>query len=392
MRAVVTDARYRMALTVIRSLGRRGVPVVAAQAEARKGESLGFYSRYVQQRYTLPKADDAPAYVRALLELGEKGDVLIPVALGSIFAASRYREQLEEVFRLAVASPESLALANDTAQLLQLAVTLGVPVPQTTSLAPGETVDALAERLSYPVVVKYRAGEELHLPPQERYCIVRSPQALITAYQRMHARQPYPLVQEYVSGPGFGVSALFDKGGEVVALFAHRRLREYPVSGGPSCFCESVYEPRLFDYALRLLRALRWQGVAMVEFKQDTDGEFRLMEINPRFWGSLPLAVAAGVDFPYLLYQVARGERPEPVLSYRLGVRMRYFFQDLLAGWQYFRRSQNKGAFLARYVRDWLDPRVVDGVFSLRDPLPGIVYTWRTAKRFLRQGRNLAGD
>lgn len=392
MRAVVTDARYRMALTVIRSLGRRGIPVVAAQTEARKGDTIGFYSRYAKECLSLPKADDAAAYVQTLLRLGKKGDVLIPVALKSVFAASSYRDQLAEVFHLAVAPPESLELANDTSRLLELAASLGVPAPQTTTLAPGETFAELAERLTYPVVVKYRAGEELQLPPQERYCIVRSPDELVAVYQRMHARQPYPLAQEYVPGAGFGVSALFNREGEAVALFAHRRLREYPVSGGPSCFCESIYEPRLFDYALRLLRALRWEGVAMVEFKQDAYGEFRLMEINPRFWGSLPLAVAAGVDFPYLLYQVARGERPSPVLTYRLGVRMRYFFQDLLAGRDYFRRSESKRAFLARYLRDWLDPKVVDGVFSLRDPLPGMVYTWRVASKFFRQGKGIPGD
>lgn len=392
MAAVVTDARYRMALAVIRSLGRAGVRVKAVQVGAAGAEVLGFYSRYTGQRFSLPVPADRAAHAAALVRLGQKGEVLIPVTLESVLTVAEQRGVLEKVFHLAVAPPESIALANDTARLLELAASLGVPIPATTALAPDESVEALAARVSFPAVVKYRAGEELRLPPQERYAIVRGAAEFVEVYTRMHTRQPFPLVQEYVPGAGYGVSALFGKDGGVVALFAHRRLREYPVSGGPSCFCESFYDSRLFDYALRLLRALRWQGVAMVEFKQDAAGEFRLMEINPRFWGSLPLAIAAGVDFPYLLYQVARGETPAPVLRYAIGVRMRYFFQDLLAGRDYFRLARQKRGFLAAYLRDWLDLRVVDGVFSWRDPLPGLLYTWRAAKKLWERGKGFSPD
>lgn len=392
MQAVVTDARYRMALAVIRSLGRAGVKVVAAQAEHKPGDTLGFYSRYVSRRVPLPPLGNASAYIEALFKLGSKGDVLLPVTLGSILATAEHRERLEQVYHLAVASPESINLANDTSSLLELAGSLDIPAPLTTTLERAETVSELASRLKYPVVIKYRAGEELQLPPQRRYAIVRKPDEFKQIFTAMHRLQPFPLVQEYITGGGYGVSAIFDKKGQAAAMFAHRRLREYPVSGGPSCLCESYYDPRLFDYALRLLRALHWEGVAMVEFKQDDRGEYRLMEINPRFWGSLPLAIAAGVDFPYILYQVAQGEIPQPVLSYNLGVRMRYFFQDLLAGRDYYRMSQQKGAFLRHYARDWLDPRVTDGVFNWRDPYPGAVYSLRSAVKFFRRGGLQAGE
>ena len=96
----------------------------------------------------------------------------------------------------------------------------------------------------------------------------------------------------------------------------HRRIRERLVMGGPSTCAESVYDSKLLDYGLRVLKNLKWHGVAMVEFKKDSiDGEFKLMEINPKFWGSLDLAIASGVDFPYLLYNMTIRWRYKPCFS-----------------------------------------------------------------------------
>ena len=118
--------------------------------------------------------------------------------------------------------------------------------------------------------------------------------------------------------------------GRLVAEFSHRRIREKPPSGGVSVLCESVpVVPQAKQYAQALLDALRWEGVAMVEFKMDmADQSLKLIEINGRFWGSLQLAIDAGVDFPALLVQTLADE-PMPVIdSYRVGVRSRWLMGD----------------------------------------------------------------
>ncbi len=380
MTAIVTDAKYRMGLAAIRSLGRAGVRVTAADDGAPGDPAvLGFHSRYATRRARITSANTDPeAFLADLLRLAPGHDAVIPVTLSSILAVADHAAEVEKTLKLAVAAPDSIRTANDTDRLLRVASGLGVPVPATTTLGPGEAVGDLARRVAFPVVVKYRAGEELRLPPGLRYAIVRSPADFPRVFGEMHSRQAHPLVQEYIPGAGFGVSAVFNRRREPVALFQHRRIREYPASGGPSCFCESTAEPRLADYAVRLLRELEWVGVAMVEFKQDAAGEYRLMEINPRFWGSLPLALAAGVDIPFILYRVALGEEVTPVTTYRLGVRMRYLFQDLLSFRGYLRRRPDKLRFVREYLRDLLDPRVVDGVFARDDPRPGLAYTLRT--------------
>jgi len=135
------------------------------------------------------------------------------------------------------------------------------------------------------------------------------------------------LIQEFIppDGDTLGVEALFNKDSEPRATFVHRRLREYPVSGGPSTLRESVYAPELVEMALKLLKALGWYGVAMVEFKVDPrDNIPKLMEVNPKFWGSIQLPIVSGVDFPYLLYCMAVDGDVEAVFEYKVGTRCRW--------------------------------------------------------------------
>jgi predicted ATP-grasp superfamily ATP-dependent carboligase len=142
--------------------------------------------------------------------------------------------------------------------------------------------------------------------------------------------ETYPvLLQERIQGPGEGFFALYAHG-KPVAFFAHRRLREKPPSGGVSVLRESAeIASDTRAYGTALLDALQWHGVAMVEFKRDAiSGRLYLMEINARFWGSLQLAIDAGVDFPLLLAKIAAGETPAPV-QHRVGVRSRWLLGDL---------------------------------------------------------------
>lgn len=384
MSCIVTDARYRMSLAVIRSLGRAGVRVIAQEeAGVSSLDALGFHSRYASERVLTASPRSRPrSFVDDLMRVGEKGDVLIPVSLSGILAVLERVDEVKTRFRLALPSCAAVRTANDTGELLAVAERIGLRVPRTLVFGPGEDPSGVFGQLAFPVVVKYREGEGLGLPPARRYAIVRQEESFLPIYRKMAAIQASPLVQEYVSGDGWGMSAVMNASSDPVAVFCHRRLREYPVTGGPSSFCESVHDAELVERGIRLLTELRWHGVAMVEFKRDfVSGEFVLMEVNPRFWGSLPLAIASGVDFPHILYRVANGEDLRPVAGYRAGVRMRYLFQDLLSVPGYLRRVPNRWRFLGSFARDLLDTRVVDGVFQMNDPVPGIYYLGRALLR-----------
>lgn len=382
--AVVTDARYRMSVAIIRSLGRAGVKVHCLEGQGTpKGDVLGFKSRYAfRTDFVASPVKDPGAFVRDLLEVCEPGSVVIPVSLASVLALAKFLGPLGGgKVQALTASVDSLLTADDTAALLPVARKIGVPCPKDYTIGEPPKMPS-----HFPVVIKYRQADKLGFASNERYAIVKDRESFPSTYRVMASNQPDPVVQEYVAGEGYGMSALFDSESQPVGLFCHRRVREFPVSGGPSCFAESVWDPKMVDYGVGLLRELRWKGVAMVEFKGDIgSGNYRLMEINPRFWGSLPLAIASGMDFPLLLYLAAQGqELPKADLrspGYRLGVKMRFLLQDLLSFPGYLKaRPEGRMSFVRGYLKDLFDLSVTDGLFQWDDPSPNLAYVLRALR------------
>jgi predicted ATP-grasp superfamily ATP-dependent carboligase len=373
--AIVTDASERVALHVIRALGRKGVRVQAVEIAGRSPQPLGFLSRYTTQASTIPSWEtSAEAWLQGLLSLGQPGDVLMPCCLNTVLRVLAHREALAERFRFLLPPESVLRCANDKGELYQLACRLGIPAPRTYCPHTEEEAREVAASLDYPAIVKLRHDEDLYLPSQARRAKVDSPSELLEAWQRLHALQPNPLVQEFIKGRAYGFECLYDADGSLVATCSHRRLMEYPAPGGPSAVCESVRDARLEELGRRLLEGLGWRGVAMAQFhRSDETGELCLLEVNPRFWGSLPLAEAAGVNFPHMLYRAALQEPVAPV-AYRAGVRMRLLPTYLLSVCSSFRaRPWALGDWLPKLLY-LLDPRVHEGLFCLDDLRPALGY------------------
>ncbi|MEK7803544.1 MAG: ATP-grasp domain-containing protein, partial [Deltaproteobacteria bacterium] len=217
------------------------------------------------------------------------------------------------------------ANVQNKAWLMKYAETNGYPCPKTlgTDLKSVPTVlnDFCYEDVEYPLVIKPRESSG-----SRGIIYVKKPSEFPAALKKVQDRYPLPIVQEYIPhGGAYGVGALFNRNSEPKAAFVYKRLREYPVTGGPSTLRESVKNDEIKEIALNLLKSLKWTGIAMVEFRVDArDGRPKLMEINPRFWGSLQLAIISGVDFPYLLYKMAVDGDIEPVWDYRVGIRCRW--------------------------------------------------------------------
>lgn len=339
MRVLVTDAANRVALAVVRALGRAGHEVTATEYPRRATpRPPAFDSRHTRHAVVT----DSPRDLRA--------DVIIPIATNTLLA-------LADLPNVPVA--RTLRVANSRDRLLPLAEKLGVEVPRT--WLPENDEELKRVDVTFPAVVKFRSDEGLYLDPADRYRIVRDRDELMLAVGRLSAVQPRPMIQEYVEGEGCGWSALYDRG-RLVARIGHRRLREYPPSGGPSSACESFAHPAMERAGRALLEALEWHGVAMVEFKRVGD-RFVLMEINPRFWGSLPLALRCGINFPDLLVRVATGQA---AVAHRAasGRRMKFLFHDLAAAWM-------RPAWWSGVLRDLTAP---DGILSFDDARASLRY------------------
>ncbi len=379
MNVIVTDVRYRMSLPIIRSLGKAGARITCTELISTPDKAaLGFFSKYTHAKAHLPAPGGDEDFMSALIALSDGAKpVLMPVGIDTLLTLCKNREQAEEHFCVALPPLESIEVANDKYALMYHAHKTGIPCPATTTLRAGETIEDLAARVRYPAVIKYRAGELLRLDPKDRYKIANTPDDLCKEYTAMHELQDHPLVQEYISGEGFGVSVVMDKAHNPLEVFCHRRLHEYPISGGPSCLCESAWNKELAEYAVELLRSLDWVGVAMVEFKGTPESGYRLMEINPRFWGSLALAPISGCDIAGALAKAACGELADEVElspNYKVGQKMRFFLQDTLAFPAYLKKEKKKFTFALKYIGGLLNPCTRDGVFSISDPRPGMRY------------------
>jgi len=333
MTVFVTDGDQRPALAIVRTLGRRGLRVIAGEAGP---ASLASSSKYCAGHVTYPSPyRDRRAFEQFLDDfvIREHIDIVMPVTDVTTRAVCANQERLERHCALAVPPSGAFELVTNKARLLEYAASCGVPIPRTHVVDGIAGLAGVVDAIAYPVVVK---PVQSRIPTDHGW----ESSGVHYAYSRAELEQLYrdhdvlsrypSLIQERIVGPGIGVFVLFDRG-TLVADFAHRRLREKPPAGGASVLSESApVDARLRDHAIRLLGPLGWHGVAMIEYKQDQrTGDSLLMEINGRFWGSLQLAIDAGVDFPFLAWQLATGQRPEVRRPYALGVKNRWLCGDL---------------------------------------------------------------
>lgn len=394
MRVLVTDGRERAALAVVRSLGRAGHdPFVLATGS--KG-SLAGASRFAREQRQVPDPMTEPsAYVEAVARAAAEWDVdvLLPVSEASLHRLLPARDRFPGV---TVPFPEHAVFERicDKARVLATARELGIPVPEQVEIDSRAGTESVTESLRFPVVLKparsvVTAGDEAS---RASVVHVRERSGMAAALEGI-PEGAYPvLVQERITGPGTGVFLLLWDG-ELRAAFAHERILEKPPSGGVSVLRRSVrLEPELLEMSRSLLEELAWQGVAMVEYKRDAEtGTPYLMEINGRFWGSLQLAVDAGVDFPRLLLEAATGHgaTEAPVLDYREDVRLQWFWgrvdHEILACRRLdAERGTSIGTMLRvglGFARDLFNPQEV---FRWRDPRPFFHETSQWVKGVLK--------
>jgi predicted ATP-grasp superfamily ATP-dependent carboligase len=310
--AIVTDGMWRKSLSAIRALGKAGFHVHVL------GDSwitVGFWSRFAGQRVLAPDAKQNAAgfgrilsahleSIAAAMPPGIK-PVLLPMEEDSLRYLVKEREALRFHTDFLAPEPDALAVCLDKGATMALAARLGIPHPRTDV---AESATALLQ------ITADFAGSEFVVKPLRgsgsrgvRYNPSFDAKT-VEAYWQSYGPA---LVQERIASEGdaIGVSLLFGADGACLAHFCHKRLQQYPNSGGPSTDRIGINNPLLLNQSLTLLRALKWAGVAMVEWKIDPrDATAKLMEINPRFWGSLELAIRSGVNFPVLYAQAAAGQ------------------------------------------------------------------------------------
>ena len=382
-RILVLDGDERAALAVTRSLiaAGFGVTVVAAHRRSLAGVSRGATGR-VRRNDPLR----APAeYVREVARLAAEcgAALLVPVTDASADAVLTFRHLLPVGVQIPFAPRERYEAASDKVHVHELALAAGIGIEESV-IVTGPDAPVPTDASLYPAYVKpHRSvvGEGF----KQKTVVRRAENASACAaiLKELHPAAFPVLVQRSVRGPGEGIFVARWKG-VTIARFAHRRLREKPPAGGVSVFRESIaLDPVVASACDRLLDALDWNGVAMIEGKRDVErGGWRVMEINGRFWGSLQLAVDSGVDFPAILARAVLDGVLSAPPTWREGVRLRWEWGDVDHLLIRLRRSAATlglppdaptklgavAAFLShRFGRDRLE------VFRWNDPLPFVI-------------------
>lgn len=350
--ALITDMRKQWARVTAKALAKRQIAVTAV---GRDSLDFGGRSNRLARRLLVRRGADSSSVGRVYVEAMRGLDVMLPMSEETAVFASSHRGELKDPL---VPESSALEIALDKARSTKLASSLKMPTPRTACPGGAPDLHEATAGLTYPVAVKYRLESGVTDP---HYARVGSPGQLAEVYGRMAASQSRPLVQEWVTGTGYGFSAVFDANSEPVLAFMQKDIHEYPAAGGFTTYCESVFDPELLRLGLRLLKRLRWRGPAHVDFvKDEASGEFKFLEVNPRLYGSLALAIRSGADFPYILYRAARKEealaRDFDGRGYEVGVKCRFPPDFILA--PVWLSAPKRGVSRREYLTSFFDAHV----------------------------------
>ena len=327
---LVLDGNQRASLAAVRALGAQGLWVAVGNTSRK---SLAGSSRFCKSETTYSDPSENPRlFFEDVLNSIKRWNVsfVLPITEVSAYVLLKFRHELPAGVTLPFPDASSVDQLANKNSLVRIAQEEGLAVPETRICdSPTEGVELLHGIEQFPVVLKPFKSQILEHDKvvPTKVIIARSREEAVRAIKENHFFQ-YPFsIQSFIEGTGQGIFALFDHG-TPVCYFSHRRLREKPPTGGVSVLCESApVDKVLRNAAERLLRRAKWHGVAMVEFRVAEDGTGYLMEVNPRFWGSLQLAVDSGINFPWLLYLVSVGQHiPASKCRFR---RVRWLLGDL---------------------------------------------------------------
>ncbi len=369
--AVITGGDFQ-GLGVLRTLAEKKIPIILLDNE----QCIGRFSRFKKQYFKSPSPHDEGAYVNFLIDLAKKerihGWVVFPNSDAAVYVLSRYKADLEEFYRVSTPRWEVIQNVYVKERTYQLAEKWGIPIPRT--YYPKGLPELEKLKLEFPVVIKPSIRDHFYEKTKIKALRVNNKEQLIKGYQSV-CRVIDPseiLVQEYIPGGPKNLYSFcpFFKDGKVLTSIMGRRSRQHPMEfGHASTFVELVNIPELKSIAEKFLGLIGFYGIGEVEFMQDPrDGQYKLLEMNPRVWGWHSLAIAAGVNLPYLLYQDMVGEKieippsPKEMKWVRLTTDIPTVIMEIVKG------RMKVGEYLKS-----MRGKKEEAVFSVSDPLPFVM-------------------
>ena len=358
-------------LAALRGFGRAGISTVAVGPQP---FAAGLWSRYATVRARAPSVlEDAPKFVARIAALAAEHGPLVVYPGREEAIDALQQAALPPGATLPLPSLEALEAVRDKRRLAELAASVGLTTP--TTLAEATVRELQGARLALPCVIKEaRPGGAVELTS------ALETQAEVEAFLRdLPADEPL-VVQELVPGPLVAVALVLARDGTVAARFQQVTQRTWPAGAGGSTLAVSVApDERLVARTAEMLTRAGFWGLAQVQFIDGAQGP-ALIDVNTRFYGTLPLALACGVNLPAVWHAVTCGATATPA-DYAAGVSYRWLEGDVTAAFQGFPRR----------LADRPPPPRVGAIWARDDPLPSLLLTAQTApsrlERRLRRAR-----
>jgi len=386
--ALVLDGNQKSALAIVRSLGEQGIKVAAG---AERGSAMALHSRYTNHKfvYPSPKVNQAEfiAEVRtAALAIGNN-PLVFACSDATFLTLFKFKNELEGVLTFVSGDESAVDIAFDKAATYSEAGRLGVTTIPTIMPSSVAELPKLTQTIIYPAVVKAR-----HSVAWKNGQGIFGTAYFVHDYSELETKfadllnktGEAPLIQTFIKGEEYGVELMVNSG-TVSAETIHHRIRSLSPTGGASVVKETIEEGELTrtlrEAAYKLAAALSWSGPLMVEFKVENESQVvYLMEFNGRWWGSLPLSIKAGVNFPHLFFQQVKEDYRElEVIQGRPYVVTRHFMGDLVNLMRVFLARDKMRPYLypkrAKALRDFFKPipETKSDIFALNDPLPSVM-------------------
>ncbi len=400
-KVIILGTDTQIGLALIRELGEHGCNVVAI---GRSKGSIGLRSRYAHEHFLWPQGDDSQRIDFLNQVAATTGALfLLCVSESDILFLNRYRDQLQGLTPL-IPSQENIDKVLDKEYTASVAAEVGIESPVSHRISHMDELKSLLPALSFPVILKWPNPHEVMADASrlgisiEKIIYCHTPEELQEQLGQYQPLTRFPMLQAYCPGYGLG-QFFFMHQGQALLRFQHRRIHEWPPEGGFSSLCAGISLDQhlaLQQRSIDLLVQLGWEGPAMVEYRYDEEGQKAiLMEINGRFWGSLPLAYHSNAPFGWYSYQVlGLGIIPSPQEPSHQQLRCRNTLIEvkrlirILFQPHKIRDKSLKFNALGEvwsFIRGYFDPNMRYYIFSPSDPKP-LLADWQAMvkKSFIR--------
>jgi len=371
VKAVVLGCDGVNGLTVIRSLGRHGVPVVGVGYHR---ESLGFYSRYTMDKYVFPDpVINENRFLSLLLSHAKKWDgaLLFPISDAALEAVSKYRDELSEHYIVPVPAWRHVKKMVDKKGVYDLASSLGIKIPKTFYVESQESLDKALEKLEFPVLLKPRKSVNFWTKFSFKLKVMNTPEELRHFMGSLESDYKM-MVQEFIPGQENQLHYYFgyyDSEGTPVVEFTGEKLRQNPPWFGVGRIMKSTHSNKIISLSRKLCSELSAFGIYGIEFKRDPrDGNYKLIDFNGRNPLCIVLPIGCGIDIPWMMYSDLIMRKRLQVPSYHNGI---YFIDEWADLTCFIKYRKYENFTLREYIAPYLSKKVF-AVSSLDDPLPTI--------------------